>query len=390
MLSNTEILPTEDEVNTLKHALRVLNENEIIEAIQEKIDIPSSVNKAQLLKQFIISNYQKGGLEKEIFDILRVKAFNPELDLTDGFYLSLNQDAVKLTEIEIHKIVKEWNEKEDVEYESKIEILGFNDKLISFLVTKKIEKFVYDSQCQYSTKYTDDHQVVIEYHYNHDIVFFQTTNTVKYSSVKTVMQDFFKFLLNDEEIKLSIPKFTPRIEYKLKKDGWTVTSSPLHNISPTTLKLLDLFSELDKEENNFSHFECIDIKFDHENTGDSSLLAKVNSQSYDGGDLLATDDVKQIILNNRVILFAEFKITYIEEKGEDIVRYHSVLAGIQYDRKKRLRIYIKNNDLGLKRIVKQAYSDLKKVFIQNYSDDNLKNEEKIESLLGIQDENKEE
>jgi Txe/YoeB family toxin of Txe-Axe toxin-antitoxin module len=379
----TNTIPSENEINTLKHSLRILNENEILEVIRGKVDVPSTVKKTQQLKDFIIYNFQIGVIPKEIYNQLRTKAFNPELDLTDGFYLSSDDDFHVVSEEELKKLISEWNNSDEIGYESEIKILNYTDEVITFLVTKKLEKFVYDQESMYSTRYTEDHQVVVEYYIKNKILFFQTTNTVKYASVKTVLQDFFRFAFNNEGLRLTVPRLNPKINFTLNSDGWSVTS--FREINPTTLKLLDLFLELDKEENNFSHFECIDIKFDHEDTERKELSAKVNTQSYDGGDLLATEDVKKLIINKRTILFAEFKLTYIEELDEERVRYHTVLAGIQYDKNKHLRIYIKNNDLGLKSIIKKAYADLKRVFIDHYGDVNLKNEDKIDALLGQKD-----
>lgn len=377
------VLPTDNEINTLKHSLRILNENEILEVIRGKVDVPSTVKKTQQLKDFIIYNFKQGTISKGIYNHLRTKAFNPELDLTDGFYLSSDDNFNEVSEEELKVLVSEWNGTEEGDYESEIKLLNYTDEIITLLVTKKLEKFVYNQECMYSTRYTEDHQMAVEYHKQNKILFFQTTNTVKYSSVKTVLQDFFRFAFDNEELRLNIPRLNPKVDFSLNPDGWSVTS--LREINPTTLKLLDLFLELDKEENNFAYFECIDIKFDHEDTDRKELNAKVNTQSYDGGDLLATDDVKKLIINKRTILFAEFKLTYIEELDEERVRYHTVLAGIQYDKNKHLRIYIKNNDLGLKSIIKRAYADLKRLFINHYGDVNLKNEEKIHTLLGQKD-----
>ncbi|MCY7674922.1 hypothetical protein [Bacillus safensis] len=372
--------PNEKEISTLKHSLRILNKVQIKNILElYQIDLPASVKTGKDVNEYLLYQFTNGLLTRELFQQLRKTAFNPELDATDGFYLAFEED-LNVQEEDLIQYTQEWN-KEQLNT-SYIEILDYSTEKTSFLVKKKIEKFFYDRETELSTTYFDEHQIMVDVYFKKRIVYFQTRNTVKFSSVKTVIRDFIKFILNIGKFALDPPKLNQKLNFKLKEDGWTAES--YDNISPNTIKLLDLFLELDNDKSSFSDFECIDITFDHEYSNQKDVKERINSQNYDGGDLLSKEEVKQLILKKRIILNIKFNIYYreiIDAKKERFV-YHSILVGIE-NTKSYFRLYIYNTDATLKGIISQAYEDLKQVFIEHYSEGTLLNEDKIKSLLGL-------
>jgi len=60
-----------------------------------------------------------------------------------------------------------------------------------------------------------------------------------------------------------------------------------------------------------------------------------------------------------------------------------VTVGMINDRKSSLRIFIKNSDYNIRSVIKNAYSELTSVFISNYGQSQLRNEDNIKKLLGL-------
>lgn len=383
-VSNGEVItfyqPSEKEISTLEHSLRNLNRVQIKNILElNQISLPISVKTGKDTNEYLVYQFTNGQLTKELFQQFKKTAFNPELDATDGFYLAFEED-LKVQEKELIKYIEEWNkEQENI---SNIEMLDYSIEKTSFLIKKNLEKFFYNRDIELSTKYYEEHQLMVDIYLEKKIIYFQTRNTVKFSSVKTVIRDFIKCILNIEKIYLHPPKLNQKLNFKLKEDGWTAES--YDNISPNTIKLLDLFLELDNDKSSFSDFECIDITFDHEYSNQKDVKERINSQNYDGGDLLSKDEVKQLILKKRIILKIKFNIYYrqvIDVENERFI-YHSILVGIE-NTKSSFRLYIYNTDAALKDTISQAYEDLKQVFIEHYSEGTLLNEDKINSLLGL-------
>lgn len=372
--------PNEKEISTFKHSLRLLTKGQIKNILElNQIALPASVRIGKDLNEYLVYQFTNGQLTRDLFQQFRKTAFNPELDATDGFYLAF-EDELNVEEEDLTQYIHEWN-KEQLNT-SFIEVLDYSAEKISFLVKKKLEKFFYDSETEYSTKYYDEHQLMVDVYTKKKIIYFQTRNTVKYSSVRTVIRDFIKYILNIDRFALHPPKLNQKLTFKLKEDGWTAES--YDDINPNTIKLLDLFLELDNDKSSFSDFDCIDITFDHEDSNQKDVKERINSQNYDGGDLLRKDVVKQLILKKRIILRIKFKIYYREiiDAEKEQFYYHAILVGIE-NTKNYFRLYIYNADATLKDIISQAYEDLKQVFIEHYSEGALLNEDKIKSLLGL-------
>lgn len=383
-ISNEEVIklyePSEKEISTLEHSLRVLNKFQIKNIVElNQLILPVSVKTGKDTNEYLVYQFTNGQLTREVFQQFKKAAFNPELDATDGFYLSFKED-LKVKEDDLIEYIDAWN-KEELKT-SYIEMLDYSNEKASFLVKKKIEKFFYNRDTELSTKYYEEHQLMVDIYLKKKIIYFQTRNTVKFSSVKTVIRDFITYILNIEKFALHPPKLNQKLNFKMKEDGWTAESYDY--ISPNTIKLLDLFLELDNDKSRFSDFECIDITFDHEYSNQKDMKERINSQNYDGGDLLSKDEVKQLILKKRIILKIKFNIYYkqIIDAANDKYIYHSILVGIE-NTKNSFRLYIYNTDATLKDIISQAYEDLKQVFIEHYSEGTLLNEDKIKSLLGL-------
>ncbi|WP_433922857.1 hypothetical protein [Paenibacillus taichungensis] len=390
------IKPSVDEITTFRHSLKLLNQRELTSIINKyKIKIPSDAQKVSEVTYALEKSFGEGILSKEIFHQFRQAAFNPELDTTDGFFMSFNYKFTDISEVTLNSKISEWKKNLEQDRDSdrntfnaEIELLDFgsNSKGSLFKFTRRNERFVYNSQNMLSKNYFEVHQVVVEIYFDKQIVYFQTSNSVKFNSVKTIVSNFLISLADDKhtKIKLTTPKMSKHLKFSFREDGRS--AKVYDNINPNTIKLLDLFLEIENS-TSFSSFQCVDIKFDHEDSLNKDLKDRIKSQAYgcDIGDLFNKSEVKTHILSKRVILQIEFKLVYTTLDANEIPRKHIILAGIVNDKSKinALRIYIENNEHTIKDIVKDAYKDLKDVFIGSLMDSALKNEDKIKKMLGI-------
>ncbi|AUO12208.1 hypothetical protein [Priestia megaterium] len=382
--------PNENEIITMQHSLRNLNHVEILSVFSSfGVKLVKTIKKRSELVKFIERSFQQGKLSEEIYIAIREKAFNPELNVSDGFYMAFDE-KLSLDKSQVISYIQLWNkeykefEENNVSYSSKIELIKYYPHKVILLVTRLQDKFAFDKSSMYSTKYTEEHQLLVEIHFKEEIIYFQTSNSTKYKVIRTIVQNFISIIVEKESVKLFSPKMTKRLSFTYK-EGENVAEQH-SNVNPNTVKLLDLLYDLDKEGSNFSDLECKDITFDHEDAKKKQKRlrrARINTQNYGGGDLLATDSVKGLILNGRTILRMEFSLYYNEETSPEEFKKHAIVAGINSNNQDGFRIYIKNNDNSLKNTLNSAYIDLKDAFIANYANGNLRNEEKIKSILGL-------
>lgn len=371
----------EQELKTLRHSLNKLTQSEIIEELEVlkfSIDLDRITKKPELI-QYIEYMYRHGQLNSDVFEVFRAKAFNLNLDVTDGFFLSFFDDW-KFDKTIIKEKVSKWNEENK---DSSITLKNINeDNRVLIQISRLKEKFIFDRESMYSTSYLEEDKALVEIYFKEKIVYIQTTNVKIFNSIKTVVRKVLMSIFDKEKVRLLTPKMQQKLSVTLSENE-NVTVFDDRTINPTTIKLMDLLFELDNPKSNFNGLECTEITFDHEDTEKRDMKSRIDAQSYGGGDLLAKDDVKNLILNNRGIISVEIKIYYNEQiTGED-VRIHTVIGGLSIDKLNGLRLYIKNNDFALKRVLEKAYRDLKSVFIQLYSQNSLRNEEKIKSILGL-------
>lgn len=378
--------PRENEVVTMQHALRNLNHAEILSILRRfGLKVTSDVRKRSELVKFMDHSFQKGLFSKELYTEFRERAFNPELNVSDGFYMAFSEILV-FGENKLKSHIELWNkeyrefEERNVCYSSEIELISYSQKKAVLLVTRTQEKFAFDKESMFSTKYTDEHQLLVEIYPDEQIVYFQSSNTLKYKAIKTVVQNFISLVVDKEGVKFYPPRMTQNLSFTFNEKE---NKAKVHeNVNPNTVKLLDLLYDLDDEKSSFSDLECIDITFDHEDVKNHKLRSRINTQNYGGGDLLSKNDVKNLITQGRVILEVDFKLYYTEKISEDECRKHAIMAGITMN-SSGLRIYIHNNENSLKNTLDTAYKNLKEVFIANYSNKKLRNENKIKSILGL-------
>lgn len=378
--------PRENEIVTMKHALRNLNHAEILSILKKfKIKVGTDIRKRSELVKFVEYSLQKGLLSKELYTEFRERAFNPELNVTDGFYLAFSE-TLGFNETVLKSYIELWNkqynefEEGNISYSSKVELINYSPKKAVLLVTRTQDKFAFDKKSRFSTKYTEEHQLLVEIYPAEQIVYFQSSNTLRYNAIKTVVQNFISLIVNKENLKFFPPRMNQNLSFTFSEKN---NKAVVHdNVNPNTVKLLDLLYDLDNENSNFSDLECIDITFDHEDVKNHKLRSRINTQNYGGGDLLSKSDVKNLITQGRVILEVEFKLYYTEKISETENRKHAIMAGITKNLN-GLRIYIHNNENNLKNILDIAYKNLKEVFITNYSNKKLRNEEKIKLILGL-------
>ncbi|NEY21420.1 hypothetical protein G4D61_15865 [Bacillus ginsengihumi] len=373
--------PTDEQMNTIIHSLNTLNQVEILNIIGSfniSIDRDTIKKKMELI-QYLIYGFKKGMFNERLFNELRSQAFNPDIDSTDGFFFSFEADVPTITKEGLETFLKDWNEVKD---DKTIEFLELNNQSATFLVTKHTDKFIFDKESMFSIKYNDEKRAKVEVHFDKSIVYVQTTNTVIYNAIKTIIKEFLQELLDIEKLYITPPKMSKNLSLTFNDDFTAATEE--NSVHPNTIKLLDILLELDAPSSSFSGFECVNITLDHEDTiNRKDAKSKIVSQNYGGGDLLKNKVVKDLILSNRIIYDIEFIIEYNHVDNEGDISKQLVTVGMINDRKSSLRIFIKNSDYNIRNVIKNAYSELTRVFISNYGQSQLRNEDNIKKLLGL-------
>ncbi|MEW4372352.1 hypothetical protein [Paenibacillus kandeliae] len=390
-------LPNATEITTFRHSLYLLKKRkrELMVIInRHKINIPTDFDRVGELLSFLVKIFEEGQISMSAFQDFREAAFDPNLQSTDGFFLTFIHDFGKISENKILSYIERW--KEGIQqndkplennYQVDVELRYFSSERCQFVFIKKNERLIYDNQSMFSKSYYDIQKVVVEIYFLEQVIYFQTSNSVKFNAIRPLVASFLNYMTEDKHvgIKLLFPKMSQSLNFVISEDGRTATDYT--NINRNTIKLLDLFLEIENS-NTFSNFECIDIKFDHEDTTNKSdLHHRIGSQAYgcDIGDLFKKEEIKQHILNNRMILEIEFKIEHTTFNELNHPRKHIITAGIINDKSKikGIRIYIDNSDYLITQVVKDAYNDLKNMFITHLKDSDLKNESKLKEMLGI-------
>lgn len=381
ILSNKKFIASTEQINTIKHAFIILNKVEILNILESnkiKLDL-QKLRKKSDLEDFVLFNFKQGNYHEVLFDEIRSEAFNPSLDSTDGFFSMYVGESPKVTKKSLSSFIKEFNEKyEDVD----IKLEKYHEDKIKILVLRSKEKLIFDQESMYSVTYSEEVKALCEIYFSKNLIYIQTTNTVIYRAIKSGLKRFLLELFDIEDLKFIAPKMSKNLNFSYD-DKYTVAIAN-KEVHPNTIKLLDILLELQATNSAFSNFECINITFDHEDTiKRRDEKSKVLSQTYGGGDLLYSDLVKTLILNNRIIYQVEFNIIFSYLNNEEKLKKHSVTAGMINDRKGALRIFIKNSDYSLKLVMNKAYQELINVFVGNFDKQNLRNEDEIKKLLGL-------
>ncbi|MEM5626872.1 hypothetical protein AAHB47_25395 [Bacillus wiedmannii] len=133
----------------------------------------------------------------------------------------------------------------------------------------------------FSTRFVDESKALVEIDFSKKIIFFQTSNSKKYREIQTVIKSLLSIFFENDKFKLSPPKMSQKLTFTLEDDGNTAVL--YENISPNTIKFLDLILEMNGAKFNFDDLECIDITFDHEDSKKEDLKAKIERQGFGGG-----------------------------------------------------------------------------------------------------------
>ncbi|WP_456265622.1 MULTISPECIES: hypothetical protein [unclassified Bacillus (in: firmicutes)] len=377
----TKFKPTDEQLTTLIHSLNTLNQVEILNIISSfKISIDHNrLKKKKELIEYLIFCFKNGIFNEGVFNEFRSQAFNPDIDSTDGFFFSYEAKSTNVNKEGLESFLKKWNEVMD---NKRIDFLEINHQSAKFLVTKHTDKFIFDQESMFSIKYNDEKRAKVEIHFDKSIVYVKTTNTVIYNAIKTIIKSFLEDLLEIEKLYITPPKLSRNLSLTFNDELTKATQE--NSVHPNTIKLLDILLELNTSSSSFSGFECVNITLDHEDTiNRSDAKSKIVSQNYGGGDLLKNRVVKDLILNNRIIYDIEFIIEYNHTDNEGHISKQLVTVGMINDRKSSLRIFIKNSDYNIRNLIKKAYIELTTVFISNYGQSQLRNEDYIKKLLGL-------
>ena len=373
IIESMEAISINDIKNTLHHVSRVLNKIEFVELAQ-RFDINLNLrDRYDILINIVIENIIKNEKYMELYYEIVKNAFTPELDVLDGFFMAYDSENMKFNIDKFKNELKAFNDNK-----GSIEIINFNDRIIKLIICKNKDKYFYDINSKISKIFNEEIKCNVEIYVNNSIIYFQTPNSTIFNSLKTVLQLFFNIYFDDPAIKLTMPKFASKLSTINDLDP---SFKMFNMIDPATIKILDIIFELENKEYGFTGFKASDLKFNHEESTKFDLDSRINSIDISGDNLLYHKEIKDKILNKRVIMNMELTIEFNEKVDEKNQNKHFIDIVMKNNDNKYYRIFVRENSTVKNSICKKAYSALKNLFITSYSNKELKNKDKIINLL---------
>jgi hypothetical protein len=368
------------ELTTLKHAFRILSKDKLIRIARKyKYAIGVDLSYKEMCSR-ILRDYTEDKFDQKFYNSIKKQAFNPDLNVQDGFFLNIDE-MYKLDIENFKSHLETYNMKRETQDGQEevltFEVIGNSVECLKVLATINKVKYLYDYGNESSIIYLMPRRAVLEIYPINNIVYIQTKNSVIYSDIKSTTQLLFQQYFQDVTLKLTKPKMTQTLSTDIGTSGSVVSYS---RINRYTIKFLDIIYELENKKYDFSEFFVSAITFDHEDGNHMDLDTMIYSTSFDGKNLLEHGEVKNKILNGRVILSVCLKIIYNEDIGNNKTFMHSIDAGI-FNERGYFRMYIKDNDKIDSNIMENAYIKLKQLFIDSFSSKELNNEDKIKKII---------
>lgn len=215
------------------------------------------MNKKDLEKK-LENSLSNGKMEPSLYRKIISEAFNPNLEVLDGFFVSFNQEIKPFEDNMMSSLINEFNQAQaeaDSDDTGKITLISQSDKLLKLLVIRDKTSYVHDYGQGFSQAFKNQVKAYVEVYLQSGIVYVQTRNSTVYSSLRTVIQNLFKFSLEDTKFKLQKPQLKQNIPLYLLTEN---KAADFSNVDSLTVKILDILYEFENMSYSFSGFQVTD------------------------------------------------------------------------------------------------------------------------------------
>lgn len=376
---------------TLEHALRNLTIREIYLILQQyKWEIDSKQTKSELIK-YLMNEAEKSKLTGDMYYTFREKAFSINKNFYDGFFYKIDEGYVNFHIKDFVEKVKERAKKFNGDIEVKVDILQADNELMIINYERVKKDWAYDFSEKRSRAYRQLINADIEIYVKSGLVYIHSKNLTDSKIIKTFLDKCFLSLeVNSEKKKnvLSEPRFDSKVADKWYEDNKDDISFKINGIS---LQMLDLFYQFEADDSKFSSI-CMRRIYFKENiiyTGNDE--ASITDSQYGGINLQQhIKIINEIKEGKRILGFSLDAEHYYEdeETGDEISTILPIT--ILYEDKNYLRLSISSECLvNVKEMVlKQAYDDIKELFMNKYLSNCVFNTEKLkEYLIDVEEKN---
>lgn len=373
----------EVDLSTFKHSLKNLNKGEILLILQQyNWEIDSRQAKKELV-EYLIDKILKGEITAEMYYSFREKAFSENKNFYDGFFYKIDTEYINFDISEFQIKLKERAKNTSDDIKININILEKNNNIIRLNYERIKESAFYDYSKNVSKLYKQLLNADIEIYIKQGLVYIHSKNLTDSKIIKTFLDKCFSSLnvVNKKKKVLSEPKFDVK-----KADEWYEKNKDYFNfkINGTSIHMLDLFFEFDSEKSKFSGICMKRIYFKENIIYADNEEIKITDSQYGGYNLQNHIKIIDEIINEKRILGFSLEADHLYEDEETGEEYTTTLPiTILYEDKNYLRLSISSECLVAvkEEVLKQAYFDIKEIFINKYISNNIINDENLKAYL---------
>lgn len=374
----------EIDLETFKHALRNLTKKEICLILERyNCSIDSKLSKAGIIDS-IINKTTNNEITEEMYFTFRETAFSLNKNFYDGFFYKINE-VYKDFSIDgfYSELIKKSRDRKGSE---KVDIclLNKDENNIRFEFKRSKNRDYFDYDSQKSRIYKQFLSADIEIYKETELVYIHSKNITESKIIKTFLDKCFvevSLLTEKRKRVLAEPKFKESIAYNWYKDCVKKDKCKINNI---TLHMLDLLFEFESGRSDFSNISMKSIYLKENTLYLEDNEARITDSKYGGYNLQQHKKIIEEISNGKRILGFKLEAEYLyqdEETGEEIPT--TLPIKILYQDNNSLRISISSECLTTEKqdVLKQAYDNLKELFINKYVSNSILNSDELSNYL---------
>lgn len=372
------------DMDTFEHALKNLNKHEILLILQQfNWGIGSKQSKEELVS-YLKEHMEHGNISEDMYYMIREKAFSINKNFYDGFFYKIDEFFKDLIPEEFMKILIERTNKSSSEKKISIGNIQINNLIMTFNFERSTKNAIYDHEQQMSRTYKQIISADIQIYFEYGLLYIHSKNLTESQIIKTFLDKSFQGLIMEKGKKKKVlgePKFRESIAEEWLKANISDIKFKIEN---TSLQMLDLFYEFDSESSKFSNICMKGIYLKEDSEYENSDEAKITDIKFGGSYLQDHFRIIDEIRNGKTILGFKIEAEHLfedEDTGEEIPTVLPIT--ILYEDKKYLRLSISSEKLSTVKevVLREAYNDIKDLFIRKFLSNDIFNTDKLKEYL---------
>lgn len=369
---------------TFEHALRNLTMREIYLILQQyKFEVDSKQTKSELIT-YLMNEVKKNNLNGDMYYTFREKAFSINKNFHDGFFYKIDDEYVNFNIKDFEEKVKERAKKFSGDVEVKVDILQVSDELMIINYERVKKDWAYDFSEKRSRAYRQLINADIEVYVKQGLVYIHSKNLTDSKVIKTFLDKCFLSLEVNKEKKKKVLS-EPRFDIKKAEEWYENNKDDISfKVNGISLHMLDLFYQFEADDSKFSSVCMRRIYFKENIIYTENDEASITDMQYGGINLQQHIKIINEIKEGKRILGFSLEAEHCYEDEETGDETSTVLPiTILYEDKNYLRLSISSECLVnvKERVLKQAYDDIKELFMNKYLSKCIFNTEKLKEYL---------